>query len=81
MIPAESTTTYGVRDQDLLDLDTVFRPDLFEGRVVLVSGAGSGIGKAIACLFGRLGARLVLCGRSEEKLATTVSLLEQIDAP
>ena len=81
MSPAESTPAFGVRDEDLLDLDTVFRPGLFEGRVVLVSGAGSGIGKAIACLFGRLGARIVLCGRSEEKLATTVSLLEQIGAP
>jgi citronellol/citronellal dehydrogenase len=72
---------FGIPDEELLRLETVYRPDLFEGRVVLVSGAGTGIGKAIACLFGRLGARVVLCGRSEEKLATTVTLLERLGAP
>ncbi len=68
-------------DEALLALPTVFRADLFAGRTVLVSGAGTGIGKAIACLFARLGARLVLCGRSPEKLAATVGLLERIGAP
>ena len=67
-----------VSDEALLALPTVFRPDLFAGRTVLVSGAGTGIGKAIACLFARLGARLVLCGRSPEKLAATARLLERI---
>lgn len=68
-------------DEELLTLPTVFRADLFAGRTVLVSGAGTGIGKATACLFSRLGARLVLCGRSEEKLAATARLLERIGAP
>ncbi len=68
-------------DEALLALPTVFRADLFAGRTVLVSGAGTGIGKAIACLFARLGARLVLCGRSPEKLAATGRLLERIGAP
>ena len=67
-----------VSDEALLALPTVFRPDLFAGRTVLVSGAGTGIGKAIACLFARLGARLVICGRSPEKLAATARLLERI---
>src|SRR3546814_16882118 len=43
-------------------------PDLFAGRTVLVSGGGSGIGMAIAWLFGRLGARVAICGRSAERL-------------
>lgn len=68
-------------DEALLALPTVFRADLFAGRTVLVSGAGTGIGKGIACLFARLGARLVLCGRSPEKLAATVRLLERIGVP
>lgn len=72
---------FGVADEDLLNLETVYRPDLFEGRVVLVSGAGSGIGKATACLFGRLGARVILCSRDGKKLATTEALLDRIKAP
>ena len=67
-------------DDALLALSTVFRADLFAGRTVLVSGAGTGIGKATACLFARLGAQVVLCGRSEEKLAATARLLERIGA-
>ncbi len=47
---------------------TIFRGDLFAGQSVLVSGGGSGIGKAIAFLFGRLGAKLAICGRKMEKL-------------
>src|SRR3546814_13771739 len=43
-------------------------PDLFAGRTVLVSGGGSGIGMAIAWLFGRPGARVAICGRSAERL-------------
>jgi len=42
---------------------TVYRADLFVGQTVLVSGGGSGIGKAIGFLFGRLGARVAICGR------------------
>lgn len=40
------------------------------GKVVIVTGASSGIGKAIARLFSAEGARLVLAARSTEKLET-----------
>ena len=72
---------FGIPDDELLTLETVYRPDLFAGRTVLVTGAGTGIGKAISVLFARLGARLVLASRSEENLATTAVLLERLDAP
>lgn len=74
-------TTFGVPDEELLLRETVYRSDLMRDRVVLVTGAGSGLGKAIACLFGRLGARVVLASRSEDKLATTAALLDRIAAP
>lgn len=45
-----------------------FRPDLFVGRHVLVSGASSGIGLAIARGFSRLGADVTATGSSPAKI-------------
>jgi hypothetical protein len=46
-----------------------FRPHLFAGKCVLVSGASSGIGLAIAQAFDRLGAEVIATGTSAAKLA------------
>ncbi len=46
-----------------------FRPDLFSGRRILVSGASSGIGLAIAQGFARLGGEVIATGSSTAKLA------------
>lgn len=63
-------------DMDALwQAETVYRSDLFLGKTVLVSGAGSGIGRATALLLGRLGARVVLTGRTLEKLQATQAFL------
>ena len=60
--------TFGLSDAELAAWPTVYRPDLFAGKTVLVSGGGSGLGKATAWLFGRLGAHVAICGRKIEKL-------------
>jgi citronellol/citronellal dehydrogenase len=47
---------------------SVFRPDLFRGQTVVVTGGGSGIGRCTAHELASLGAHVVLVGRKQEKL-------------
>ena len=47
---------------------SVFRPGLFAGRTILVTGGGSGLGRCTAHELKSLGARLALAGRTQEKL-------------
>lgn len=48
---------------------SVFRPDLFAGQVVLVTGGGSGIGRCTTHELASLGATVAIVGRDAEKLA------------
>jgi citronellol/citronellal dehydrogenase len=56
------------------DESRIFRPGLLDGRVAIVSGGGSGLGRAIALELNRLGARVTICGRRPEPLGETAAL-------
>ena len=49
---------------------SVFKPGLFSGKVAIVTGGGTGIGKAISEELLTLGARVVIASRNEEKVTS-----------
>jgi len=52
---------------------SIFRPDLFAGQVIIVTGGGSGIGRCTAHELASLGASVALVGRKPEKLETVAA--------
>ena len=52
---------------------STFAPGLFAGKVVVVTGGGSGIGRCTAHELAALGAQVVLIGRSVDKLRATAA--------
>lgn len=49
---------------------SIYRPGLFDGQTIVITGGGSGIGRCTAHELVSLGARVALVGRSMEKLET-----------
>lgn len=78
MAPILERPKFGFTDEELSQLSTVYRTDLLAGQTVLVSGGGSGIGKAIAFLCARLGADVIICGRRAEKLESACQAIERL---
>ena len=50
---------------------------LYRNKVVLVSGGGTGIGRAAIWILSRMGAKVITCGRSPEKLKLLCAELEE----
>ncbi|MEM6290635.1 MAG: SDR family oxidoreductase [Myxococcota bacterium] len=56
---------------------SVFRPGLFEGQTIVVTGGGSGIGRCTAHELASLGATVVLIGRKLDKLERVQAEIEE----
>jgi len=74
--PREEPAHFGLDDSALAVRPTAFREGLYAGRTVVVSGGGGGIGRAVAWLLGRLGAKVVVTGRKREKLDGLVGAMQ-----
>jgi short-subunit dehydrogenase len=54
----------------------VYNPFSLENKTILVTGASSGIGRAIAIECSKMGASVIITGRNEERLKETYSQME-----
>jgi NAD(P)-dependent dehydrogenase (short-subunit alcohol dehydrogenase family) len=54
----------------------MFRDNLLQGRTILITGGGTGLGREMALRFAELGASLFLVGRREDPLRQTVRDIE-----
>ncbi len=50
---------------------SIFRDGLFDGQVIVVSGGGTGIGRAMRRELASLGATVVICSRDPAHLELT----------
>lgn len=57
------------------------RPDLLKNQVILITGAGDGIGRAAALSYALHGATVVLHGRTLNKLEVIYDEIEALGAP
>ena len=55
----------------------MLRDDALKGKVIVVTGGGSGLGKAMTQYFLELGAKVAISSRDIEKLKTTAAALEE----
>lgn len=53
-----------------------YNPFSLEGKTILVTGASSGIGQAVAVECSKMGAKMIITGRNKERLQETFDQLE-----
>jgi citronellol/citronellal dehydrogenase len=69
--------SYVLTNEYYRDKPLPFAPGLFRDKVVLISGGGTGIGKAAAWQAARLGAQVVICQRNAEYLSSVAGAIRE----
>ncbi len=57
-------------------MEYTFNPFSLAGKTILVTGASSGIGQSIAVTVSKMGGKVIISGRSKEKLQHTLSMMQ-----
>ena len=57
---------------------SVFAPNIFADQVAVITGGGTGLGREVALSLASLGARVVIAGRTAEKLTDVAAQIEAI---
>lgn len=69
---------FGLTDAELAAHPTVYRDDALKGQVILITGGAGGFGRAMAILFTRLGAEVVIAGRDADRLAAAAATVGEL---
>jgi len=77
--PPTPDTTAPMTPEQLLAYQPA--PDLLKDRVILITGAGVGIGRALSLTTARLGATVILLDKEIRALESVYDEIEQMDAP
>jgi citronellol/citronellal dehydrogenase len=67
----------GAREESLSGASEIFAPGMLRGRVALVTGGGTGLGRATAIELARCGATVAVAGRREDPLRETAAAIER----
>ncbi len=69
---------WGLNDEQLATQPLAYRDDLLAGQTFIVSGGGSGLGRAMTFALTRLGANVMICGRRAERLADAAASVQRL---
>lgn len=61
-------------------MNTCYNPFSLDGKTILVTGASSGIGRAVAIECAAMGAQVIITARNEERLKETAAMMERSDS-
>jgi citronellol/citronellal dehydrogenase len=75
---AAGSKQWGLSHEQLVSDALVYRDDLLAGQSWIISGGGTGFGRAMAYTCARLGAHVMICGRRAEKLQETADNIRRL---
>lgn len=65
----------------MIPSDFIATPELLAGRVILITGAAGGLGKALSIECARAGATVILSGRNQSRLERVYDEIESLGVP